>query len=45
MYYPKLFERMKKELIEYDNEELTEGPKWWNREKGIKEKMPDFNER
>ncbi len=40
---PKRFERMKKELIEYDNEVLNEGPKWWNREKRLKEIMPDYN--
>ncbi|WP_158977261.1 sulfatase [Cellulophaga sp. L1A9] len=26
---PKLFERLKKALIEYDDEVLTEGPNWW----------------
>lgn len=42
-HYPKLFERMKKDLIEYDNEVLNEGPKWWEREKRLKETMPVFN--
>jgi arylsulfatase A len=39
-YEPELFEKMKKELIRYDNEVLLEGPKWWDR--GNSKKMPKY---
>jgi hypothetical protein len=40
-HYPEVLKRMKKRLIEYDNEVLKEGPKWWNREHKTST-MPDF---
>jgi len=33
---PEIFERLKKALIEYDNEVLKEGPDWWKRDKNAK---------
>ncbi len=33
---PERFEAMKRMLIEYDNEVLAEGPKWWTRKKDKK---------
>jgi len=36
---PKLFESMKKALVEYDNDVLKEGPDWWKDEKYAKD-MP-----
>lgn len=39
---PKIFERMKKELIQYDNEVLNEGPKWWSRENEQANSIPKF---
>ena len=29
--YPEIFEKMKKDLIQYDDEVLAEGPKWWQK--------------
>lgn len=42
-FEPEIFNRLKKTLIEYDNEVLNEGPKWWNREERIKSKIPGYN--
>ncbi len=39
-HQPKIFNRLKQRLIEYDNEVLKEGPKWWDREKNEKTGMP-----
>jgi hypothetical protein len=36
---PDVFISMKKLLVDYDKEVLAEGPKWWNRDKRIKD-MP-----
>lgn len=36
---PELFERLKRELIDYDIEVLKEGPDWWKRDKSF-EDMP-----
>lgn len=33
---PELFERLKKVLIEYDNEVLKEGPDWWKKDRSTK---------
>jgi arylsulfatase A len=33
---PEIFERLKKALIDYDNEVLKEGPDWWKREGDVK---------
>lgn len=38
---PELFERLKKALIEYDNEVLKEGPDWWRKDKNTG-KMPNI---
>jgi len=32
---------MKAALIAYDREVLAEGPKWWKREKKLREEMPE----
>lgn len=32
---PELFERLKKALIEYDNDVLNEGPNWWKNDKRV----------
>jgi hypothetical protein len=37
-----IFERLKKELIEYDNEVLKEAPDWWRKDPGIKD-IPEIN--
>ena len=37
---PELFERMKRDLIEYDREVLAEGPTWWSKDKRIAPYMP-----
>ena len=39
---PEIFERLKKALIEYDNEVLKEGPDWWKKGKNVKD-MPEIN--
>ncbi|MFC1766471.1 sulfatase [Planctomycetota bacterium] len=39
---PALFERLKKALIDYDNEVLKEGPDWWKKERNSKD-MPAIN--
>ena len=41
IHEPELFERMRKKLIEYDNEVLREGPDWWRRDGSVKN-MPDL---
>ena len=41
---PEVFERLKKELIEYDNEVLEEGPDWWKEDPGITD-MPPASDR
>lgn len=38
---PEIFERMKKALIEYDNEVLKEGPDWWHQDEFVTD-MPDI---
>ncbi|MBD0400608.1 sulfatase [Flammeovirga sp. EKP202] len=43
-YYPKVVERMKKQLIALDNEVLTEGPDWWKGDKFLKGQLPDDKE-
>jgi len=39
-HYPKVFEKMKKDLIAYDREVLAEGPDWWKNEVSVKKSMP-----
>lgn len=39
---PEIFNKMKKRLIEYDNEVLREGPKWWSQDKSFGDEMPDY---
>ena len=36
---PELFQRLKKMLVEYDNEVLQEGPDWWSHD-GVAKEMP-----
>ena len=38
---PEIFERLKKQLIEYDNEVLEEGPDWWKNDPSITD-MPEI---
>lgn len=38
---PEIFEKLKKALIEYDNEVLAEGPDWWRNDPFVTE-MPDM---
>jgi arylsulfatase A len=39
--YPEIFERMKRELIAYDDEVLAEGPDWWKREDELARSVPE----
>ncbi len=38
---PEIFERLKAALIKYDNDVLTEGPDWWERENACQRKVPE----
>jgi len=40
---PEIFERLKKELIEYDNEVLEEGPDWWKNDPSITDMPSAFD--
>ena len=39
-FYPEIFERLKKRLIEYDNEVLTEGRDWYKEDKKFTNRIP-----